>query len=78
MLNAAGYYTQPTAQNVAVSLLADQVDTTDVNDPAKYLTQNLNGVYTDADPRTYPLSEYGYMILPTSVQGQFSTVGFEV
>ena len=43
MLNAAGYYTEPTAQNVAVSLLQDQVDTTDVNNPALYLTQNLSG-----------------------------------
>ena len=40
---AAGYYTEPTAQNVAVSLLAAQVDTTDVNNPALYLTQNLQG-----------------------------------
>jgi phosphate transport system substrate-binding protein len=73
MLNAAGYYTEPTAQNVAVSLLQDQVDTTDVNNPALYLTQNLSGVYADPDPRTYPLSEYGYLILPTKVEGQFTT-----
>ena len=75
MLNAAGYYTQPTAQNVAVSLLQDQVDTTDVNNPALYLTQKLQGVYTDPDPRTYPLSSYGYMILPTTVSStnSFST-----
>ena len=72
MLNSAGYYTEPTAQNVAVSLLAAQVDTTDVNDPAKYLTENLSGVYTDPDPRTYPLSSYSYLILPTTVQGQFT------
>ncbi|MGD0311502.1 MAG: substrate-binding domain-containing protein [Acidimicrobiales bacterium] len=72
MLNAAGYYTEPTAQNVAVSLLQDQVDTTDVNNPALYLTQNLSGVWTDTDPRTYPLSEYGYLILPTKVEGQFT------
>ena len=69
MLNAAGYYTEPTAQNVAVSLLAAQVDTTDVNDPAKYLTENLTGVYTDPDPRTYPLSSYCYLILPTTGPG---------
>ena len=73
MLNAAGYYTEPTAQNVAVSLLQDKVDTTDVNNPALYLTQNLSGVYGDPDPRTYPLSEYGYLILPTKVEGQFTT-----
>ena len=33
VLNAAGYYTEPTPQNVAVSLLQDQVDTTDTNNP---------------------------------------------
>jgi phosphate transport system substrate-binding protein len=72
MLNAAGYYTEPTPQNVAVSLLAAQVDTKDVNNPALYLTEKLQGVYTDPDPRTYPLSSYSYLILPTKIQGQFS------
>jgi phosphate transport system substrate-binding protein len=73
MLNAAGYYTQPTPDNVAVSLLQAKVDTTDVNDPSKYLTQDLSQVYVDPDPRTYPLSSYSYLILPTTVQGQFTT-----
>jgi phosphate transport system substrate-binding protein len=72
MLNSAGYYTEPTPQNVAVSLLQDQVDTTDVNNPALYLTQNLSGVYTDNDPRTYPLSSYGYLVIPTTVNAQAS------
>ena len=71
MLNAAGYYTEPTPDNVAVSLLKAQINT----DPSSqdYLTQQLNGVYSDSDPRTYPLSSYSYMIVPTIVQGQFST-----
>jgi phosphate ABC transporter phosphate-binding protein len=75
MLNAAGYYTEPTPQNVAVSLLSAQVDTTDVNNPALYLTENLTGVYTDPDPRTYPLSSYSYLILPTTItsSSSFST-----
>jgi phosphate ABC transporter phosphate-binding protein len=73
VLNSAGYYTQPTPQNVAVSLLQDQVDTTDVNNPALYLTQKLEGVYTDPDPRSYPLSSYGYLILPTTVGNSFTT-----
>ena len=73
LLNSAGYYTEPTPQNVAVSLLQDKVDTTDVNNPALYLTQQLQGVYTDPDPRTYPLSSYGYLILPTKVGNSFST-----
>ena len=37
-----------------------------------YLTQDLDNVFTDPDPRTYPLSSYGYLILPTTVQGQFT------
>jgi phosphate ABC transporter phosphate-binding protein len=74
VLNSAGYYTEPTANNVAVSLLKAQVDTTDVNDPSKYLTEQLNGVYTDSDPRTYPLSSYSYLILPTNAsRGSFTT-----
>jgi phosphate transport system substrate-binding protein len=70
MLNVAGYYTEPTPQNVAVSLLK-----ADINRDASsqdYLTQKLEGVYSDPDPRTYPLSSYSYMILPMKVQGQFS------
>ena len=70
MLNAAGYYTEPTPNNVAVSLLKAQINT-DANSP-DYLTQQLDGVYSDPDARTYPLSSYSYMILPTKVQGQFS------
>lgn len=72
MLNRAGYYTEPTPENVAVSLLQAQVDTTDVGDPSLYLTQKLDNVYIDPDPRTYPLSSYSYLILPTQVQGEFN------
>jgi phosphate ABC transporter phosphate-binding protein len=72
MLNAAGYYTEPTPQNVAVSLLDAQIETANT-DPSVYLTENLQNVYTDTDPRTYPLSSYSYLILPIKVQGQFST-----
>jgi phosphate ABC transporter phosphate-binding protein len=70
MLNAAGYYTEPNASNVAVSLLAAVIN----NDPVSpdYLTAQLNGVYTNPDPRTYPLSSYSYMIIPTAVEGNFT------
>ncbi len=70
VLNNAGYYTEPTASNVAVSLLAAVIN----NDPnsADYLTANLNGVYGNGDPRTYPLSSYSYMIIPTAVEGSFT------
>jgi phosphate transport system substrate-binding protein len=32
-----------------------------------YLLQDLHKVYVYSDPRTYPLSSYSYMILPTGV-----------
>jgi phosphate ABC transporter phosphate-binding protein len=71
MLNAAGYYTEPTPEAVAVSLLKAQINT-DPNSEA-YLTQQLGDVYTDPDPRTYPLSSYSYMIVPTVLRPGFST-----
>ncbi|CAB4701320.1 MAG: phosphate ABC transporter substrate-binding protein [Actinobacteria bacterium] len=71
VLNKAGFYTEPTPQNVAVSLLKAKINK-DASNPAVYLTQQLEGVYTDADPRSYQLSSYSYFILPTKVAGQFN------
>jgi phosphate ABC transporter phosphate-binding protein len=71
VLNAAGYYTEPTPGHVAVSLLKAQINN-NPSDPL-YLTQDLSQVYTDSDPRTYELSSYSYMILPTTTQGGFSS-----
>ena len=71
VLNAAGFYTEPTPENVAVSLLKARINT-DASKPETYLTQNLDGVYTDKDPRSYQLSSYSYLILPTVVAGQFN------
>jgi phosphate transport system substrate-binding protein len=68
MLNKAGYYTLPTQYNVAVSLEAAQINM-DKSSP-DYLLQNLNHVYTDTDPRTYPLSSYVYEIEPTGTTAQ--------
>ena len=70
VLNSAGYYTEPTASNVAVSLLAAVIN----SDPnsQEYLTAQLGGVYNNPDPRTYPLSSYSYMIVPTAVEGNFT------
>ncbi|WP_433215002.1 phosphate ABC transporter substrate-binding protein PstS [Dactylosporangium sp. CS-047395] len=72
VLNPAGYYTEPTAGHVAVSLLAAKINN-DKNDKAKYLTQDLRDVYTNRDPRTYVLSSYSYMIMPTKVEYGFTT-----
>jgi phosphate ABC transporter phosphate-binding protein len=71
VLNAAGYYTEPTPQNVAVSLLKARINTD--RNSQDYLTQILDDVYTDPDPRNYQLSSYSYFILPTEVRGNFST-----
>lgn len=64
VLNRADYYVEPTADSVAVALLKAQINPD--------LTQNLTNVYADGDPRTYPLSSYSYMIVPTQVGGTFT------
>jgi len=69
LLNKAGYYAEPTAQNVAVGLLGAQIDK---RPGPTYLTQILDGVFNNADPRTYPMSSYSYMIIPTKVESNFS------
>ncbi|MFN4002446.1 phosphate ABC transporter substrate-binding protein PstS [Microcella sp.] len=70
VLNRAGYYVEPTASNVAVSLLSARIN----NDPSSsaYLTQILTGVYRSTDPRVYPLSSYSYLIVPTAAEGNFT------
>lgn len=64
MLNRSGYYTEPTAANVAVALLRAKIN--ENRSSPDYLTQNLEDVYTFDDRRVYPLSSYSYIILPTS------------
>ncbi|MDM7855521.1 phosphate ABC transporter substrate-binding protein PstS [Cellulomonas alba] len=63
ILNAAGYYAEPTASNVAVALLSARINTD--KSSAAYLTQDLTRVYTSTDPRVYPLSSYSYVVVPT-------------
>ncbi|MFE7125327.1 phosphate ABC transporter substrate-binding protein PstS [Streptomyces sp. NPDC057617] len=70
VLNAAGYYTEPTARNVAVALLNARINN-NTSSP-EYLTQILDGVYNGKDRRNYPLSSYSYMIIPTKVEGKFN------
>ncbi|MHA3704033.1 phosphate ABC transporter substrate-binding protein PstS [Jatrophihabitans sp. YIM 134969] len=71
MLNAAGYYVEPTPQAVAVSLTRAKINN-DPKDLATYLTQNLTDVYTFTDRRVYPLSSYSYMILRLNKTDQWS------
>ncbi|MFJ4845274.1 phosphate ABC transporter substrate-binding protein PstS [Streptomyces sp. NPDC088733] len=64
VLNKAGYYVEPKATNVAVALLKAHINPD--------LTQQLDQVYTDSDKRTYPLSSYSYMIIPTKLEYKFN------
>ncbi|GAA1842371.1 phosphate ABC transporter substrate-binding protein PstS [Asanoa iriomotensis] len=61
--NAADYYVEPTASNVAVALTKARINTNTRSQD--YLTQILDDVYRFTDPRVYPLSSYSYMIIPT-------------
>jgi phosphate ABC transporter phosphate-binding protein len=64
VLNDAGFYVLPTAEAVAVGLLGARINSD--------LSQNLTGVYGNKDKRSYPLSSYSYMIIPTSNDNGFS------
>lgn len=72
VLNQSGFYVLPTASNVAVALLQAKVNT-DPSNPNTYLTQNLDNVYTDTDPRAYPISSYSYFVVPTALQSGFTS-----
>ena len=61
--NAAGFFTLPDQYNVAVALTQAQINTDESS--KDYLLQDLGNVYGFNDPRSYPLSSYSYMIIPT-------------
>src|SRR4029078_4717375 len=63
VLNKAGYYVEPTQYNTAVALTRAKINQDKSSD--LYLTQVLDGVYTNPDKRAYPISSYSYMIIPT-------------
>ncbi len=63
VLNKAGYYVEPTQYNTAVALTRAKINQD--KSSQLYLTQILDGVYTNPDPRAYPISSYSYMIIPT-------------
>jgi phosphate transport system substrate-binding protein len=71
VLNKGGFYVEPTQYNVAVALTQARINE-DRSSPM-YLTQILDGVYGSTDPRSYPLSSYSYMIIPTGAQDQRMT-----
>ncbi len=63
VLNKGGYFVEPTQYNVAVALTRARINQD--KSSKDYLTQILTGVYRSSDPRSYPLSSYSYMIIPT-------------
>jgi phosphate transport system substrate-binding protein len=56
--NQSGNYTLPTSRNVSTALTKATLNPDH--------TQNLTGVYTNADPNAYAMSSYSYMIAPTN------------
>ncbi|NII42378.1 phosphate ABC transporter phosphate-binding protein [Curtobacterium flaccumfaciens] len=70
VLNKAGYYVEPTASNVAVGLLGAKIN--EDKSSSSYLTQVLDGVYDNPDARTYPLSSYSYMVIPTTTDASLT------
>ena len=72
LLNQAGVYTLPTQYNVAVALTRAKINYDKTSQD--YLTQNLDDVYTNPDDRSYAMSSYAYMIIPTgSTDGRMTT-----
>ena len=72
VLNKAGYYTEPTPGHVAVSLSVNGIIDYDKSS-VLYLTQTLGPVWNNPDRRTYELSSYSYLILPTDLTNNMST-----
>ncbi|KQW49465.1 phosphate ABC transporter substrate-binding protein [Nocardioides sp. Root1257] len=64
--NKAGYFVEPTQYNTAVALTKAKINQD--KSSQLYLTQILDGVYSNPDPRAYPISSYSYMIIPTGAQ----------
>jgi ABC-type phosphate transport system substrate-binding protein len=62
--NPAGRYVLPAARNVTAALTAAIVNENPHS--AHYLQENLADVYTSKNPLSYPLSYYGYLIVPRS------------
>ena len=65
--NPAGYWSLPTASNVAVALTKARIN--EDQHSQNFLQQNLDSVYTFRDPRSYPLSSYSYLIVPRQARG---------
>jgi len=54
--NGAGQYTQPYAENIAAALKHAEL--------RPDLSQKLDKVYSNTDPKSYPVSAYSYVMMP--------------
>ncbi|MFD9965487.1 substrate-binding domain-containing protein [Amycolatopsis sp. NPDC058986] len=54
--NESGQYTKPYAENIAAALTKAEL--------RPDLSQKLDGVYANRDPKTYPISAYSYIMMP--------------
>ncbi len=77
--NAAGFYTLPTEHAVAVALTQAKINQNPKS--LNYLSQDLTKVYGYLDPRSYPMSAYSYMVVPTETtdalnEAQGATLGY--
>jgi ABC-type phosphate transport system substrate-binding protein len=70
VLNPAGYYSLPSASNVAIALQSAVID--ENPNSLTFLIQNLDKVYSNTDPRAYPLSSYSYLIVPRDSRPGFT------
>ena len=60
--NPAGRYVLPTAASVTAALRQAVIN--EEVSSRNFLQQNLNRVYTNTDPASYPLASYSYLIVP--------------
>jgi phosphate transport system substrate-binding protein len=63
--NQSGTYVQPYAANISAALTGAQL--------RPDLSQELSGVYTNADPLTYPISAYSYIVTQCAPAGDRPT-----
>jgi hypothetical protein len=73
VLNPAGRYVLPLPANVTTAL--QQAVVNDDHASPEFGEEDLDGVYTDKNPDSYPVSYYSYLIAPrsgTSVASDFT------
>ena len=65
--NPAGRYVEPIPADVTTALKAASID--ENSRSPRFLQENLDRVFTNRDPASYPLSYFGYVIVPRTGTG---------